>query len=124
MTKTTGTRLLLTACAALMLSGVGASAQGIQLDLNNGRIGVTPPREERLYERDDERRRGPRIIEEEQSGISCGEGRRIVSQQGYRNVRPVSCGGRNYTYSARERGEPVEVTISARSGRIVSVQPL
>ena len=117
--------LIMTACAVLLLSGVTASAQGIQLDLGNGRIGISPPPEERRLQRDRfDDRRGPRVNEDEEVGISCREGRRIVASRGFRDVRPLDCGSRTLVYTARQRGEPVEITVSARNGRIVSVQPL
>ncbi len=103
------------------LSAAPAHAQSLQLDLNNGRLGVAPPPPP--YER------GPVIIERERGfgerdgyRISCGEGRRIVRQNGFRDVRPVDCGGRAFTYSAVRAGEPVEVRVSSRDGRIVSVE--
>ncbi len=120
ITKTarTNRNLVIATCATLLLSGAGVAAQSIQLDLGNGRIGVAPP-----PDRYDDRR-GPRVIEDENVRVSCREGRRIVASRGFRDVRPLDCGARSLVYTARERGEPVEVTVSARNGRIVSVQPL
>jgi hypothetical protein len=126
-TKTvwTSRKIIIATCAILLLSGAGVAAQSIQLDLGNGLIGVAPPPEERRFpcERYDDRR-GGRVMEDENVGVSCREGRRIVASRGFRDVRPLDCGSRSFVYSARERGSPVEVTVSARDGRIVSVQPL
>ncbi len=124
-TARTSRHLIIATCAALLLSGAGASAQSIQLDLGNGRIGVAPPPDERRIPRERyDDRRGPRVMEEENVGVSCREGRRIVASRGFRDVRPVDCGSRTLVYTARQRGEPVEITVSARDGRIVSVEPL
>jgi hypothetical protein len=122
MSRSSPTRIAL-AASALLLSGMAASAQGIQLDLQNGRLGIVPPREERRAPRDDDGRRGRPFIEDERAGISCGQGSRAVRSRGFRDVRTIDCGGRNYVYSALQRGEPVEVRVSSRDGRIMSVQP-
>lgn len=124
-TARTSRHLIIATCAALLLSGAGASAQSIQLDLGNGRIGVAPPPDERRIPRERyDDRRGQRVMEEENVGVTCREGRRIVASRGFRDVRPVDCGSRTLVYTARQRGEPVEITVSARDGRIVSVEPL
>ncbi len=124
-TARTNRNLVIATCVALLMSGAGVAAQSIQLDLGNGRIGVAPPPEERRIPRERyDDRRGPRVIEDENVRVSCREGRRIVASRGFRDVRPLDCGARSLVYTARERGEPVEVTVSARNGRIVSVQPL
>ncbi len=124
MTVNKGKQLAYAACAGLLLSSASASAQSIQLDLNNGRIGVGPTEEQRVPRERFDDRRGSRVIEEEGARVSCRDGRRIVSSSGFRDVRPLDCGSRTLVYTARERGAPVEVTVSARSGQIVSVQPL
>jgi hypothetical protein len=107
---------IMAAMLGLSMTGasLGASAQSLQLDLNNGRIGIGPDASER--------ERQPYRTEREREGISCGEGRRIVRNNGFRDVRPISCGGRAFTYSAVRRGEPVEVRVSAREGRIVGIE--
>ena len=119
------TRTILTSAAIMTLSGMAVSAQSLQFDLERGQLGIVPPREERKLQRErDEDRRGPRVFEQNRVGITCSEGRRIVRESGFRDVRPVQCGGRSFVYAARQRGEPVEVRISARDGRVVSVEPL
>jgi hypothetical protein len=48
------------------------------------------------------------------------EGRRIVRQHGFRQVRPTRCGGEVYKYRAVKRYRLWSVRVSARSGRIIS----
>ncbi len=52
--------------------------------------------------------------------ISCGEGRRIVRDYGFYQVRPTRCGGSVYRYEAVKRHRLWSVKVSARSGRIIS----
>ena len=56
--------------------------------------------------------------------ISCGRGRNLVEDSGFRNVRPRSCGGRYYKYFARRRGNTFVVTVDSRRARIVDVRPI
>jgi hypothetical protein len=56
--------------------------------------------------------------------ISCGEGRAIVRDRGFRRVRTVECRGRTYTYLGRRQGDRFRVFVSSRSGRIVDVDPI
>jgi hypothetical protein len=53
-------------------------------------------------------------------GISCGEGRRIARQRGFRHVRAMDCSGEEYLYHATKRGKGYEVTINSL-GRIVDL---
>jgi hypothetical protein len=55
-------------------------------------------------------------------GISCGNGREILRQRGFRNVQAYSCQGPTYGYQAWKRGEFFRVAVNFR-GQIVSVQP-
>jgi hypothetical protein len=55
--------------------------------------------------------------------ISCGEGGAIVREHGFYRVRPVECVGRAYTYIGRRHGVSYEVILSARSGRIIDINP-
>jgi hypothetical protein len=66
----------------------------------------------------------PRYYDDEPRyyGISCDEGREAVSESGFRRVRALSCDGRRYTYRARRHGNLYIVTVSRRSGDIVSVR--
>jgi hypothetical protein len=56
------------------------------------------------------------------SGITCGQGRRIVERRGFRNVRVRSCQGRIFTYSGRRRGNDFRIEVRRRDGQIVSVR--
>jgi hypothetical protein len=56
--------------------------------------------------------------------LGCGEGREIVRDRGFRRVRTVECRGRTYTYLGRRHGDTFRVLVSARSGRIVDVDPI
>ncbi len=56
--------------------------------------------------------------------ISCSEGRRIVRDYGFRQVRPIRCGDEIYRYRAVKRYQLWSVKVSARSGRIVSARPI
>jgi hypothetical protein len=58
------------------------------------------------------------------SRIGCGEGRAIVRDHGFYRVRTVECYGRAYTYVGRRHGETFQVLVSARSGRIIDVNPI
>ena len=51
--------------------------------------------------------------------ISCGRGKRIVEQAGYRRVRVRSCDGRIYRYSGRRHGDTFTIGVHSRRGRIV-----
>ena len=96
------------------------SAQSLQLDLNNGRFGITPdaPQPERY------RRPAPEFERErERAGISCGEGGQIVRERGFRNVRPVDCNGRAFTYVGQRRGETFEVRVSSFDGSVLNIEP-
>ncbi len=56
--------------------------------------------------------------------VSCGEGRLIVRDRGFRRVRTVECRGRTYTYLGRRHGDSFRVLVSSRTGRIVDVDPI
>lgn len=58
-------------------------------------------------------RTGPRV--------SCGEGRAIMRDRGFRSVRTIECQGRTYTYLGRRDGRTFRVLLSARSGRVVDM---
>lgn len=65
----------------------------------------------RVYEPDDE---------DGYDYISCSEGRRIVRDSGFYQVRPTRCGGSVYRYEAVKHHELWSVKVSARSGRIIN----
>ena len=54
--------------------------------------------------------------------VSCGQGRRIVEDYGFRHVRPRNCSGDRYKYLGRKRGDSFIITLNSRRGRIVDVQ--
>jgi hypothetical protein len=56
--------------------------------------------------------------------IACAEGREIVRDRGFRRVRTIECRGRTYTYLGRRHGDSFRVVVSARSGRIIDVDPV
>ena len=56
--------------------------------------------------------------------IGCAEGRSIVRERGFYRVRIVECAGRAYTYIGRRHGDTFQVLVSARSGRIIDVNPI
>lgn len=48
----------------------------------------------------------------EDDGISCREGRMIVIEAGFRDVRPVDCDGPGYRYTARRHGHKFVVRVN------------
>jgi hypothetical protein len=56
--------------------------------------------------------------------ISCYRGKRIVENAGFRRVQTRSCGGRNFRYTARRRGDSFVVVVDSRRGRIVDVREI
>lgn len=56
--------------------------------------------------------------------ISCGRGRRLVEDYGFRNVRARDCNGRNYSYLGRRRGDGFVITVDSRRARVVDVRRL
>ena len=50
--------------------------------------------------------------------LSCGEARRAVRNQGFRNVNTIECNGRTYTFEATRRGRDVTVFVDSRNGRV------
>lgn len=62
--------------------------------------------------------------DDEQDQISCREGRQIVRDMAFRQVRPVKCEGSIYRYRALKRGRPWLVRVDSYSARIVSARPM
>ena len=56
-------------------------------------------------------------------GISCRQGRNIVSER-FNRVRVVECRGRTYTYLGRRHGDDFQIVLNSRSGRIIDVNEL
>ena len=50
--------------------------------------------------------------------LSCGEARRVVRNNGFRNVDTIECNGRTYTFEATRRGREVTVFVDSRNGRV------
>ena len=50
--------------------------------------------------------------------LSCGEAKRAVRNNGFRNVNTIECNGRTYTFEATRRGRDVTVFVDSRTGRI------
>ena len=53
--------------------------------------------------------------------VSCGEGRAIVRDRGFRRVRTVECRGTTFTYKGRRHGDDFRILVNARTGRIADV---
>jgi hypothetical protein len=56
--------------------------------------------------------------------VGCAEGRAIVRDRGFNRVRTLECRGRTFTYLGRRHGDTFKVLLSARTGRIVDVDPI
>ena len=50
--------------------------------------------------------------------LSCGDARRIVKRNGYRNVSARECSGRTYTFFATRKGRDVIIYVNARTGSL------
>lgn len=57
-------------------------------------------------------------------GVSCRDGRNVVSDNGFNRVRTVECQGRSFTYVGKRHGHSYQVLVSSRSGRIINVRPI
>jgi hypothetical protein len=102
--------------AALAFQPAGARAD-TSIDIGVGGGWYPAPYEPAYpaYDRDDD-------YDEEYAYISCREGRRIVRDYGFYEVRPTRCGGAVYGYEAIKRQRLWSVRVSARSGRIISAR--
>ncbi len=54
--------------------------------------------------------------------ISCGRGRRIVEDYGFRRVEPRNCGGRVYSYFGRRHGDRFIIEVDSRRGRVIRIR--
>ena len=79
----------------LLAVGAGPSQSGVNIDLGIGGGG------------------GGRI--------SCRQGARIVSDAGFRRVRPLDCSGSQYSYRGFRRDSMFQITVRSRNGRIMNV---
>ena len=62
--------------------------------------------------------------EEENDQISCWEGKRILRDRNFRQIRPMKCQGTIYRYQAFKNGRPWLVRVNSYSARIVSARPM
>jgi hypothetical protein len=60
----------------------------------------------------------PRYVER----LTCREARRELRARGYRDIAVRDCNGRQYSFNATRRGRDVRITMSSRSGEIISVR--
>ncbi|MBI2717299.1 MAG: hypothetical protein HY245_12280 [Rhizobiales bacterium] len=51
--------------------------------------------------------------------ISCGEAKSMIYEQGFRNVRTLSCGGKFDSFAARRDGRSFVVKVNTWNGRII-----
>ena len=51
--------------------------------------------------------------------VSCRDARYLLQDEGFRNVRLMSCGGTYHKFTARWRGHMFKVKVRARNGRII-----
>ncbi len=56
-------------------------------------------------------------------GVSCGAGRQIVREAGFRRVTAYDCSAPTYGYKAWRHGDLFKVKVSY-NGRIISVRPI
>ena len=59
-----------------------------------------------------------RYYNNDRGRLSCGEARRAVRNNGFRNVNTIECNGRTYTFEATRRGRDVTVFVDSRNGRV------
>ena len=62
--------------------------------------------------------------EDNEDQISCWEGKQILRQRNFRQVRPVKCQGTIYRYRALKRGRPWMVRVNSFTAQVVSARPL
>ena len=55
--------------------------------------------------------------------VSCGEGRNVVREAGFRHVTAYDCSAPTYGYKAWRHGDLFKVKVSY-NGRIISVRPI
>lgn len=55
--------------------------------------------------------------------VSCGEGRNVVREAGFRRVTAYDCSAPTYGYKAWRHGDLFKVKVSS-NGRIISVRPI
>jgi hypothetical protein len=80
-----------------------------------------PPRTPPIEPPHRPRHENPWADDEGDYGISCGEGRRIVRNEGFRSVRAVDCSGDIYRYNAKGRRGSKATVLVNMDGDIVAV---
>ena len=56
--------------------------------------------------------------------LSCWQGAKRVQYRGFRNVKPMDCSGRSYSYRGRRGGDVFRISVNAYTGRVTSIRPL
>ena len=54
--------------------------------------------------------------------LSCGKASKIVSDYGFNDVTPTSCGGKVYAFQAKRDGKPFSIKVSSASGELTEVK--
>jgi hypothetical protein len=54
--------------------------------------------------------------------LSCGKASKIVSDYGFNEVTPTSCGGKVYAFQAKRDGKPFSIKVSSASGELTEVK--
>ena len=120
------TLIATSAIAAAMGLAIPAADAKTHVDLNIG-IGVVPGYYDGGYVYDGYGAYDPGYRHrhydsyEDDYGITCGQGRRIVDRAGFYKVRPLDCDGPNFRYSARRDGLRYIVSVD-EDGDIVRVR--
>ncbi len=52
--------------------------------------------------------------------VSCASANRLLRRNGYRNVKATDCKGKSYGFTASKGGKSYKLTVSARTGSIIS----
>jgi len=57
------------------------------------------------------------------STLTCGDARRVIRYEGYRNIRTIKCGGKYHEFTAHKRGakQRAKLRVRATTGKIVVV---
>lgn len=98
--------------------GIGVGSPGYTYDPSYDYAPPPPPRRHRHHPR-------PVYAEpdygyyQEDYGVSCGQGRRIVRNSGFYNVQTIECDGQNFKYEAERRGRTYIVKLDSRTGEII-----
>jgi hypothetical protein len=58
------------------------------------------------------------------AALSCDKGSKIVADYGFSEVKPVTCTGKIYTFSATRAAKRYEVRVSAVNGKLTDVKKI